>query len=478
MLEFITFCSDIPIKIASALVLATAFTLFYIRISKRNGNSRLLNFLYSAALVLVFVFSISTLVCNVPYWDDYDAILHYLSRPFTERVGSIFDFHNEHRIVIPRLVFEVVYAICGMFDFRVCIIIGDLILLGYVFVLGKNLTRNLAWRYFIPFVALFLSLANYENTLWALTSIQSHGVLLFALLAVVFFDKRERTTCFIMALVFAVAATLTSGSGLGIWPCLVLMGLKQYADTEEGFKWCRFVDLKSGMRQFFRFKPLIFMFTMAAVLFSYLKGFVEKASQHAALAMDVNLQLSLFDKLVNSLDFGISFLGAVVPYHKIALPIGLVIVVMVFFVLYNFKRVKDDVTFFFLLYLLSVVASGMLFRANLSKCGGEVACLLRYGIVTFSIIACLVVLNTRLIRQMYPRRLVLWEGVMCLVLFGALLINFGVQILGYELVHIRKSNLERGLQKWPESSDELQYPDKSRASMILKRADETGVFKK
>lgn len=480
MLEFVTFCTNVPIKIAVSTVLAIGFVFLHIFMSKQEHEkySRIGDFLLTAVLILLFLFSISTLVCNVPFWDDYDAILHYLSRPFSDRMRSIFDFHNEHRIVFPRLVFETVYAICGKFDFRVCILIGDIILLVYVFALGKNINKGLPWRYFIPFIALLLSLANYENTLWALTSIQSHSVLLFALLAIVSFQKRENVLHFMLALLFAVCATFTSGSGLGIWPCLALMGVKRYAEEEGCFSWRRLIDVKSAAKAFFRLKSLAFTFIMVITIALYMIGFIEKSTEHASLATESELAMPLIYKVVNGLDFGISFLGAIVPYHAIALPIGLVVVMMVFFVFYNFRRIENSVAFFFLLYLLSIVASGMLLRANLSTCGGAAACALRYGIVTFSIIGCLIALITKIIQQSYQQKVFLWEGICRLILFGALLINFGVQMLGYELVSIRKGNLERGIEEWPDSIEGLQYPDKQRASMILKEAEKSGIFVK
>src|SRR5574344_1313708 len=67
---------------------------------------------------------------NVPYWDDY-AVLNYLNHPFPSRWGHLFDFHSEHRIAGPRLMFDLVMAFSGgHFNFKVCMVAGNLILLG------------------------------------------------------------------------------------------------------------------------------------------------------------------------------------------------------------------------------------------------------------------------------------------------------------------------------------------------------------
>ena len=56
-------------------------------------------------IALLFL-AIVALAVNVPYWDDYGAIVRYLGWPFGERMQHLFDFHNEHRIVTVRLFLE------------------------------------------------------------------------------------------------------------------------------------------------------------------------------------------------------------------------------------------------------------------------------------------------------------------------------------------------------------------------------------
>ena len=67
-------------------------------------------------------FSLGVLAVDVPYWDDYGAIVRYMGMPLAERMEHLFDFHNEHRILIPRLVFEVFDLYPGRFPFFASII--------------------------------------------------------------------------------------------------------------------------------------------------------------------------------------------------------------------------------------------------------------------------------------------------------------------------------------------------------------------
>ena len=48
-----------------------------------------------------------------------------------ERLWHIADFHNEHRILTARLVFEIIVRTMGHFDFTVCMAIGAVFLFGY-----------------------------------------------------------------------------------------------------------------------------------------------------------------------------------------------------------------------------------------------------------------------------------------------------------------------------------------------------------
>ncbi len=75
---------------------------------------------------LMLLGAIIALAVNVPYWDDYDAIVRYLGWPFAERMQHLFDFHNEHRIVTVRLFLESMVAVTGKVNFKACMILGSM----------------------------------------------------------------------------------------------------------------------------------------------------------------------------------------------------------------------------------------------------------------------------------------------------------------------------------------------------------------
>lgn len=458
MENFISFCTYIPLKICISLVFSVLLTWAYYHFSQKwNTVSNIVSIIIPLTL---FWYAITTLVCNVPFWDDYDAILRYLSRPLVERINILTSFHNEHRILIPRICFEVIHFIFGTFNFSACIILGDIILVSYILILGSKITRTTQWEFFIPFIWLFLDLANYENTLWALTAIQSHAVLLLSLLACICFNKSEdHNGYFYLSLIFAAAATYTSGSGMGIWPALVVCAIKRFWLSQH-FKVSALLTIKN----------ITLILTMFCLMGVYLNGFAENSTR---LALETPPpQTTFMAGCINRIDFFFSFLGAFVPFHFIALPLGIPVFALIVFILINVKRITNNTIFTFWLYLLSIIFSGTLFRGNT---GGGAAVALRYGIVSFSILACSVALAAPII-NCNQKFLPAWNALGKFLLFGCILINLSVLLLGYNLVGIRKQNLTKGISEWRHSSEGLQYPDKTRAWSILKTAIDTHVY--
>ena len=83
--------------------------------------------------VLFFV-AISLITSNVPFWDDYDAIMRYVCHPTMERMMHLFNLHNQHRIVTIRLFLEGMVALTGKVDFKVWHVTVEISLLitGYI----------------------------------------------------------------------------------------------------------------------------------------------------------------------------------------------------------------------------------------------------------------------------------------------------------------------------------------------------------
>src|SRR4051812_9853370 len=97
-----------------------------------------------AVPLLAYAWMVWKFAVDVPVLDDYDAALGFLNAfigtsGFRAKAALILSQHNEHRIVLDRLVFLGQYLILGKIDFRISILIGNmgwvlaaLLILGYL----------------------------------------------------------------------------------------------------------------------------------------------------------------------------------------------------------------------------------------------------------------------------------------------------------------------------------------------------------
>lgn len=158
--------------------------------------------------------------------------------------GKIYQFvkqHNEHRIVYDRLVTWLDYHLTGKLNFVHLMFIGNLSLMGLVAVFGRILSQPVGvpdgsfvrgtgvnWRvglvYLPPVAFLLLNLSHWENMFWGMAALQNFTVMLWVFLAIYVLAYTRKTG---LAIVLALAATLTSGNGLLVWPVGLVLLLLQ-----------------------------------------------------------------------------------------------------------------------------------------------------------------------------------------------------------------------------------------------------------
>ena len=195
---------------------------------RQNLLGRVMTASMLIAPVLVLVSVVLAIARDIPFWDDFEAAFKFLCLSTPDKLRHLLDFHNEHRIAIPRMIYWAITAIKGHIDFRTAIICGDCLLIAYLVLLGRQFAKHVGIVAFIPFIWLLTDMANYENFLWSLTAMQSQGVMLFVLASLLLFERRERNICLVGSLASAAAASLTSASGVIVWPCLVGMAVKDW----------------------------------------------------------------------------------------------------------------------------------------------------------------------------------------------------------------------------------------------------------
>ncbi len=166
----------------------------------------------------IFVFSV-----NVPVGDDY-AMLSFLNEfgaagGIETKLKLLFSFHNEHRIVITRLIMLFCAKVTGSLDFRVLNLIGNSALLLTLVVISRMLRLSeiplkLALLFLIVLQPQPLKLMFYP-----MAGVQAYFGLLFSFLYLNYSLKDSRW--WYSALLCYLLAVFTTGSGI----FLVIIGI-------------------------------------------------------------------------------------------------------------------------------------------------------------------------------------------------------------------------------------------------------------
>ena len=154
---------------------------------------------------------------NIPSYDDYDAILKFISEfqnsSFSEKLSLLFAHHNEHVILLLRIILIINAYLFGGINFYALIVVGNIILAAIAFITFFLYNKNQQPYLFIPLFILVLNLNSYENIFWAMASIANFGVILLALISF-YFISQKNTTSFFIGLIVALITTFSNGNGL------------------------------------------------------------------------------------------------------------------------------------------------------------------------------------------------------------------------------------------------------------------------
>lgn len=162
---------------------------------------------------------------NIPYWDDYDAILMALLELHAD--GNWFNFlfhpHVDHLILPVKLLGELQWRLFGRVDFAWYVYIGNLSLFGLYLCWRATfpaLRERPLWQ-LMAALALF-NLSYWEASIWAMTALSNLPVLVLAWASLIWLAKPTRGA-FGVGLALAVMATFTQGNGLLLFAAGVLV---------------------------------------------------------------------------------------------------------------------------------------------------------------------------------------------------------------------------------------------------------------
>lgn len=160
---------------------------------------------------------------DVPFWDQWE-LVPQISRMYagTLRFADLYLQHNEHRILVPRLVMLGLVRLTG-WDTRFEMFVGWLLLLAtavvllveYIRALGRDVGSLLR---FLPIAWLVFTLRQFENLLWGWqlqVFLAAFGVV--ASMALLCSGKvTPRRT--LLAILCAEVSSFSFAAGLAVWP--------------------------------------------------------------------------------------------------------------------------------------------------------------------------------------------------------------------------------------------------------------------
>ncbi len=170
-------------------------------------------------VVLIYLLIIVIYAENIPFADDLSVLaslydVHH-EPDWYLKYKTLFAFHNEHRIVVPRLVTVLIYYIQGQtVNVIWWIILGNVLLFLVLYLYFKTEFTNCRLKLFIPVLLFVLQPMHYELMYWGMAALQNIGVI--ALSTIAFYQLTYKRNKFLPVIV-AIFAVFTSANGLFVF---------------------------------------------------------------------------------------------------------------------------------------------------------------------------------------------------------------------------------------------------------------------
>ncbi|WP_298352875.1 hypothetical protein [Runella sp.] len=171
--------------------------------------------------IAVFCIFLGYFAVNVPQGDDFELILHFLSKyvsagnDYAQKISLLTAQFVEHRLFYTRIVVLIQYLLTGQVSFYLIILLGNLSLLGIFIVCWKQLkTAGYSLLYLLPIsLIIFQPCYSYDGVLWPAATLAYNSVSFFAILTIHWLSTR-RSLHFWLALASAALCTYTFGNGI------------------------------------------------------------------------------------------------------------------------------------------------------------------------------------------------------------------------------------------------------------------------
>jgi len=357
----------------------------------------------------------------------------------------LFSQHNEHRIVLDRLVFLGNYYLSGEVNFLYCIAVGNAgwLLTAITLIYYGRRRYGLSSIALLPIPYLLLAFTHQKNMFHAMAALSNYWLILFSLVFIICLVEEKTAACCIL---FPVAL-FTSGGGLVLYPLgnLFLISRK-------------------------RWKPLAWFAIISSLsLACYFIGY-HHPPEHPALSEALVLP-------GRTLHYCIVFLGNIGPLPGMPLPAGIVALaagaVLCFiasWILY--KRPADP---FFELVFTFVAFSALTSALSRSGFGVHHALQSRYSMYPlFAAACCIVGAGEIAVFQQPAKWLTVVVTLLSMLYWGGMSLDERVQ---KDLLHQRTRRLA-GIKAFETYHlGGLYYPDQYRAEEILISSSQAHIYR-
>ncbi|WP_439557518.1 hypothetical protein [Dyadobacter sp.] len=171
--------------------------------------------------VIYFFLILDAHLINIPYTDDFN-LLETVDKlrkapDLLTASKALFEQVNQHRFAFERIVMLIMVFVTGTVNIKAQIIIGDLFLLGILYMLFRALKKeSIPFYYFIPVPYVLFNLVFWENAYWGIAALQNTPLIFFAWVTAYAVGRGDNKG-FYLGLLAASLTTFTSGSGLLAW---------------------------------------------------------------------------------------------------------------------------------------------------------------------------------------------------------------------------------------------------------------------
>ena len=161
---------------------------------------------------------------NTPHWDD-NAIRFFVQDFSISHFFDLFKLHNEHRIFFTRVVALKLNWLFGELNFKHMMFVGQVPLIGvlgwFIFLARRWSFPPITWL--VPALLIF-NASTFENSLWAMASVQNHTVIFWAMTSLILLCIRGNNKwMFPVAVLAGIMGLLTSANALVIIPTALLV---------------------------------------------------------------------------------------------------------------------------------------------------------------------------------------------------------------------------------------------------------------